>query len=96
MRDGSRRQQCSHVGQFWTSSVVRAPRMEKILGVCVQVVADGALAAVLRDAPLVVTLLRRELPGERAYTAAQQAGASRQPVVLGAAEIDLAPLLHAR
>ena len=57
-------------------------------------VADGALAAALRGAPLVVTLLRRELPGARARAA--QAGPGLQPVVLGSAEIDLAPLLHAR
>lgn len=57
---------------------------------CVQVVADGALAAALRGAPLVVTLLRRE------HASAAQAGPGLQPLVLGSAEIDLAPLLHAR
>lgn len=61
---------------------------------CEQVVADAALAAALRGAPLVVTLLRRELPG--ACGRAAHAGPGLQPVVLGSAEIDLAPLLHAR
>jgi len=50
------------------------------------VVADAALAAALRSRPLVVTLLAGDGPGAAAHP----------PRALGSAEVDLAPLLHAR
>ncbi|KAK9824985.1 hypothetical protein WJX81_003682 [Elliptochloris bilobata] len=59
------------------------------------VLADAALASALRSLPLVVTLLRQEAPRERACMPALE-GSGPQPVVLGSADIDLAPLLHVR